>query len=545
MKKDMINKKTRIWRSPLFIVHCSLFISMMLASCTEWDDHYEAPVSQAESGLTLWQTMQQHSELSDFCEVLSKTMVMKQHKKTSVSYADLLNGAQTFTVLAPVNGSFNKDSVLNLLATDKGDSMVVRSFVGNHLSYSLVNSNDNSSEFFLLNTKRASIGGGQALGVPVQQANLKAKGGIVHVMQGTLPYRQNLYEVLLNDPRYSALGEQLRSYEEDEFDPTQSVPGGMVDGEQLYVDSVFNERNIMLDRVGKIATEDSSFIMVVPTADEWQRVWQEAMGHYRYDSTVEGGDSLQRFWANYSLLNDAIFSNAIQSSPEDSLVTYNYTRKYPQYHVFHKPFEPGGILYGAQATELSNGTLYTTDKWPFDLTKTYMREIKVEGERGGIILGSTLCNYTTRSLVADSVSENEYLVISPQTSSSNWTMDFKIENTLAGTYDVCVVLLPPSVYKPENRPTMFKADINYIDENGNPQTYDCGGVRFNNNPGVVDTLVLAENFTFPVCNYDQTNMKVTLKLKCQIMSRESKNYTREMFLDCIYLRPKKTITTEQ
>ena len=525
---------------------CSCAVTALTA-CSEWDDHYEAPVSQAESGLTLWQTMQQHPELSDFCEVLSKTMVLKQHKKTTVSYADLLNGAQTFTVLAPVNGSFNKDSVLNLLATDKGDSMVVRSFVGNHLTYSMVNSNEKPSEFFLLNTKRATIGGGQALGVNVKQANVKAKGGILHVLQNTLPYRQNLYEVLLNDPRYSGVGEQLSSYEEDEFDPLQSVAGGMVDGEQLYVDSVFNERNIMLDRVGKIATEDSSFIMVVPTADEWQLAWQEAMDHFRYDSSVEGGDSLQRFWANYSLFNDAIFSNAIQSSPEDSLVTYNYDRKYPQYHVFHKPFQQGGILYGAQAREVSNGTLYTTDKWPFDPTKTYMREIKVEGERSGIILGSTLCNYTTRSHVADSVSENEYLVISPQTSSSNWTMEFKIENTLAGTYDICVVLLPVTVYNPnaQIRPTMIKADINYVDEKGNAQTFDCGNAKFNNDPYVVDTLVLAENFTFPVCNYDQNNMKVTLKLKCSILSRESKNYRREIFLDCIYLRPKRTINTEQ
>jgi hypothetical protein len=57
--------------------------------------------------------------------------------------------------------------------------------------------------------------------------------------------------------------------------------------------------------------------------------------------------------------------------------------------------------------------------------------------------------------------------------------------------------------------------------------------------------MLAENFTLPVCNYDQTNMKFTVKLKCSILARESNQFSREMFLDCIYLRPKKNLNTEQ
>ena len=120
----------------ILIFHYSFFMSMMLfTSCTEWDDHFENPVSQAGSEPTLWQAIQQRQDLSNFSEVLGKTMIYKHHKKTGVSYADLLNGSQTFTVLAPVNGTFNKDSLLELLTTNRGDSMVERSFVGNHLSY--------------------------------------------------------------------------------------------------------------------------------------------------------------------------------------------------------------------------------------------------------------------------------------------------------------------------------------------------------------------------------------------------------------------------
>lgn len=521
----------------------------LTTACSDWDDHYEEPVThQAGGGLTLWQTIQQNENLTDFAEVLSKTMVFKQHKKTSVSYADLLNGSQAFTVLAPVNGTFNKDSVLNLLQTNRGDSMVVRSFVGNHLSYSLTSNMESPKEFFLMNSKRATIGNGMALDVPLKEYNIPAKGGLLHVLERTLPYRHNLYEILLNDPSYAHLGEQLASYEEDEFSPTQSVEGGMVDGEQVYVDSVFIEHNIMLNRVGKIADEDSTYFMVAPTDAEWQRVWQEAMEYFRYDTLVVGGDSLQRLYANSALLGDAIFSRTIQASPKDSLVTPSYNKKYPKYHVFHKPFEEGGIFYGATPREFSNGTLYTTDKWPFTPQTTYQREIRTEGERKDMILGSNQISYDDRNHVADSVSENGYLYITPE-GNANWNITFKLENTLAGTYDICVVVLPQTVYDPtltDLKPCRFTAEVNYVDENGTAQKFGDAKVKFDTDPYKVDTLVIAQDFKFPVCNYDQNNDKISVKLTCNVQAKDLVKgvFTRDLFLDCIYLRPKKVKSEE-
>ena len=338
-----------------------------LTACSEWDDHYDNLAVSTSTDLTLWQTMKQQPELSDFCDVLNQTMLLRQHKKTGVSYANLLDGVQTFTVMAPVNGTFSKDSLLKMVATDRGDSIVARSFVGNHLSYAIVSDVDTPKDFFLLSRKRSTIGGGNVAGVPIVagRSNLMAKGGILHILTAPLAYRNNLYEAMLNNPEYALLGQQLRSYEQDEFNPGQSVPGDMVDGEQIYADSVFNERNIMLERVGLIADEDSTFWMIAPANDEWQRVFSEAMDYFRFDATVENADSLQRYWANYALLNDAIFSRTIQASYKDSLVTYEYDKRYPKYHVFHRPFDQGGIFYGAKETNFSNGVLYTPEHWPF------------------------------------------------------------------------------------------------------------------------------------------------------------------------------------
>jgi hypothetical protein len=127
-------------------------------------------------------------------------------------------------------------------------------------------------------------------------------------------------------------------------------------------------------------------------------------------------------------------------------------------------------------------------------------------------------------------------------------MTFKLDNTLAGTYDVCVVVLPQTVYDPNKttlKPCQFQAEINYVDENGNEQKFDCGNKqKFKTRPEVVDTVVVAEDFKFPVCNYGQTNNKITIKLRCSILAKDTPNYSREMLLDCIYLRPKKMKSEE-
>ena len=179
---------------------------------------------------------------------------------------------------------------------------------------------------------------------------------------------------------------------------------------------------------------------------------------------------------------------------------------------------------------------------------TYNREIKTEGEQTNSILNYTLCSYTTQKHVADSVSENEYLVITPANTNANWTMTFKLENTLATSYDVCAVILPATIYNPKAqvKKCRFNAEIIYVDENGAEKVDNCNNTKFSQeDPEKVDTVVLAKNFKFPVCNYDQTNSKIKVKLKCNILPRETSQYSREMFLDCIYLRPRKNTNSEQ
>ena len=480
-----------------------------LTACADWDDHYDATAGPG-SELTLWQTMKQQSQLSDFCQVLEQTKVFRQHKKTATSYAQLLDGGQSFTVLAPVNGTFNKDSLLRLVQTAVGDSIVEQMFVLNHLSRSNVSvfgaelSLAPSPGFRLANTKYVAIGQNQIGGVAVAEANCRTHNGTLHVMKGSLPYTRNLYEVITSQPQFATLGQFIRSYDEDDFDENASLSSGMVDGVPVYVDSVVIERNRFLEKVALLGAEDSSYVAVVPSLEGWQKAYEEAKQYFIYDESVSKRDSIQQYWTHRGLMDDAVFSLTVQPSPQDSLISPQYDRKHPEYHVFYKPF--------------------------------------TEGEETTLILDYGYCNYNKRVFSADSVSESGYLDIVPATGTSNWNMIFKLENTLSGTYDIYAIVLPKSVYnplEPDLRPCKFKAAVNYVDEQGKEKTYDCENTVFQTDPLRVDTVLLASKFRFPASNYGQVNTKISLKLTCNILARETSRFAREMYLDCIYLRPSK------
>ncbi len=524
----------------------------VLTACSDWNDHYEG-ATDASEGATLWEQLKANPQLSDFCNVLEQTKVYRMHKKTPISYADLLSSGQSFTVMAPVNNTFNKDSLLQLVQTVVGDSAVEKSFVQNHLTRSLVSSTPDATKMLMLNMKNMMMANGMVDNTPVTVANTKSSNGILHIMEHALPYKHNILEILCDDHQLKDIGANIRSFNEDIFDPTSSVSNGVVDGVPIYVDSVVYERNRLLENIGLLDAEDSTYLVVVPTTDGWNKVYNETAQYFNYDNSIEKRDSLQQYYTMRALMEDAVFNMTDQKSVNDSLISVPYihtTQSFEKgkkvYHVFQKPFEEGGILYGAQKVQCSNGWVYTTPEWSFKPTDTFFKEIRTEGESTWMITQERDCSYNSRRQLADSISSGSYLQIIPRTGTSNWELTFRISNTLSGDYDICAVILPQSVAGlSSTKPCKFKATINYVDENNTPQSFNCGNTQFESDPSRVDTIVVAEAFHFPTCNFDQNEVKVTLKLQCSILARETSRYSREMYLDCIYLRPRTSKSDEQ
>ncbi len=541
-------------------IYFGLFAGLFLmAGCSEWDDHYENAVPSGPSGMTLWEQLKSNAELSDFCEVLEQTKVYRMHKKTPVSYANLLSGGQAFTVLAPKNNTFNKDSLLNLVQTVSGDSSVEKSFVQNHLSRLLTSVNGNNARLMMLNLKRLNIQGNEIAGVNVANPNSRAGNGVLHVLDRSIGYNRNIYEQFCDNQELKSIGENLKRFNREVFDPDASVSNGVIEGVPVYIDSVVYEENRLLDRIGLLRAEDSTYWAVAPSTAGWEKAKNEALNYFVFDNTYEKRDSLQLYYTMRALLEDAIFNMTDQQSVNDSLISVPYLRTTHTnskgkhvYNVFYKPFGEGGILHGAMPLACSNGTIYKTTAWPFTPEQTYFKEIYVEGETTYLITDYDKCVYNTENLVADSVSEGKFLKITPLKSTDNWNVTFQLQNTLSGSYDVYAVILPKTVLTKTDadmRPNKFKATINYIDLDGKEQSFICKNAddktEFQNQPERVDTVLLAENFKFPSCNIEQNNTKFSIRLSCSITTRQTATYAREMYLDCIYLKPRTSKSEEE
>jgi hypothetical protein len=339
------------------------------------------------------------------------------------------------------------------------------------------------------------------------------------------------------------------------------VSNGVIEGVPVYVDSVMIEYNRLLNNIGELDSEDSVYWAVAPKAEGWKKAYDEAFSLFQFDSKVEKRDSLQEYYAMSSLMRDAVFNMTDQKSVNDSLISvpyihtsHNYANRKPIYNVFYKPFEEGGILYGAEAIPCSNGIVYKTNEWPFKPEQTYFKDIYVEGESTWSILEYDKClpnNEAVMTKAADSIFENKYLIIKPYPSNANWSVTYPISGTLSGAYDVYVVVLPKSVLDKENpdlKPCKFSANINYLDLTGKKQTYVCkssnGKSAFQNNPLRVDSVLIAENFKFPSCNYGIGSQDFSINLKCNINPLESGKYSRDFYLDCIILKPRTSKSEE-
>lgn len=516
-----------------------------LSSCSDWDDHYENEAANSAE-LTLWDAIQQRSDLSDFAQVLEKTMVFRQHKKTPVSYADLLKGGRSFTLFAPVNGTFNKDSILSLVTTANGDSAVERFFIMNHLSQNLVSADGTEKNFRLLNYKNASFVDNKVNNVGFRESNIHSKNGIMHVMDRQLPYMMTIYEALVALPQFKSHGEFLASYNEDEFNESASVSSGIVDGKKIYIDSVMIERNKLMDRVGRLNAEDSLYYVVIPTEAGWNKAWNTAFECFKYPKTNKDADSLQHFYAYCALMDDAVYSYYQQKAHIESRA-YPYTwiksYAYPERQVIYNydyPFSPTGIFGSAKERyQCSNGMIFASDEWVFNPTRTYNTYRHVEGEAESSVISYTYCTMTKIDALGDSISARAFTHIKPEKGNSNWNVTYKLTNALSTTYDVYVRVLPKSVTGGENkRPCRFTATINYYDEEGKEQHYTFNnGTPINTNPNIVD-VVKVGTFKIPTCNYGQGDGgQPSITLTCSIRANENAKYDRNFYLDDIILYP--------
>lgn len=536
----MKSKHRNIWR--MMVLGTLLSPLPVLTSCSDWSDHYDN-ASGGSNGNTLFEEISSRAEISDFSEVLQNTRVFRQHKVTSTSYAELLSGGSSLTVLAPQNGSFNKDSLLALLQTAKGDSAVEHFFVKNHLVRSPHSAVE--SRLISLNGKYINFSPSEIGGASVGESNIQTRNGVLHVLQAPVEYRKTLYETLALDEDFKSVGACIEAYNEDYFDENASVSSGLVDGVPVYVDSVVVERNKMMEAIGLLNEEDSVYYVSVPTNAGWNSAWQKAAKYFNFADDVEKRDSLQRYWTTRALMDDAIFSRTIQASPNDSVKSKWYNRDTPEYHVFYKPYEATGLFGKAKGQrECSNGILYYYDEWPFDPQQTYFKKIEQEGETTWNITEytNTKCTYSSKATLDKRVHKGAYVQILPSKTNGTWDVTYKLSDVLSGKYNVHVVTIPKTIAieTATNLPVKYKVKLNYFGQDGKPVVKDCGAFDSSKDGEIpldeISDLIVAADMEFPVSLYNQSNY-VTITISGNANAKKAKTETSEMYLDYIYLEP--------
>ncbi len=528
----------------------TVWILLGLTSCSDtWNNHYETNIG-INTDKTLWEKMEAQSNLSDFRSILEATNVSNYNNVSSVSFAELLNSDQTFTVWAPVNGTFNKDSLLTICQTDSGQRVVEKCFVKNHIArflYSVTSTTDQN--ILLLNRKEKALKGFSFGDVTISDPNIISKNGVLHVVNGNVPFFSNIYEEINSNPEYSMLSSFYKAYQKDSLDEFSSVSSGIVDGKTIYVDSVMIATNPLLDELGRVNDEDSTYWVVAPNDGAWVEAYNRILPYYNF-AYINNAAYLQDYWTKHAILNDLIFNYKVQTSALDSLISTTYKVRTPLQHVFQKPFEAGGILSEVKGTtKCSNGTIYKVDKWPYAFQKTFFSPLTTEAElETNIFSYSISTQMNIRSVQGKGLSNDGYLDVKPTSTSTNPEITFQVKNTLSGKYDICVVFAPKTVYEtPLTKadsirvfsPCKFRSTLYYVDAKGISQYKTLGTTGlFYSKPYALDTVVVASGFKFPSCNLNQLVTTVSLKITGFVLPSETNKYNREMYIDCVYLKPR-------
>ncbi len=529
-------------------------------SCSDtWDDHYKASSENANLvDATIYQYMKTQPELSDFIEVVD-----------AAGYKAMLDETQIVTVFAPVNGTFDKQALIDGINSGSREIVLTR-FIKNHIARYNYSSNEEEQNVELLNKKVTTMSNGYVSldSIKTRKANIQCTNGILHIMESQIPFHANIYELMETTADMDSIYQLFVRYDEDSLDINRSVYRGVdEDGNRIYVDSVLIHTNDLMTRLrGYIHREDSDYTIIVPTNEALSARLEEARKYFVYNVHEEDRDSLQNFYANYYTLNPLMFNNNSNLHQDDSLVTTTYSKWDPKYNVFYKPFERGGILEPGtynDRIECSNGVVYTTSQYPSSIYDSFFREIELECEHSGNVnneqdkdgnaLFTRTCSYSSVVINDNSVSNRSYLDVQPSNSSAQPYIGFNIPNTLAGTYDAYIVTVPLKMGRNVQdadtlKPYQFR--VNLFTRTNRPTdvnaTWPNSGVRLKNpkdngnnfvsNPEQVDTIFLGE-ITFTECYYSVPQVGVMLQVQSYVSSSQTKTYSRRMLFDRIYLKP--------
>lgn len=308
--------------------------AMALQGCSDWDDHYDSGMdgNATTSNMTLWEEIDSREDLSNFAQLLKR-----------VGYDKALGSNQSYTVWAPTNQS------LDIAKYDAmSDSLLKAELINNHIARGYHRATGSIDErIYLLNKKVMDFKGDGTYnigGIQVASPNQASKNGIIHVLDNVLDFRPNFYDYFSRSQQdgfsTTALEKIFKSNQVREMDLDNSVVGPMKDGQITYLDTVYLDRNYMFETLNtKLSTEDSSYTMIMPTDEAWEKAKAKMVKYYNYPNKIQpftydfkekepvysvstytdvkSRDSIVNATADRVMLSSLIYSNTINPCLKD------------------------------------------------------------------------------------------------------------------------------------------------------------------------------------------------------------------------------------
>lgn len=295
-------------------------VIMAVPGCSDsWDDHYNVDELNTSASETLWQKIKSNPKLTKYAAIAEKAAYYKdeQHKLTNpdngkpFTFSQMLNGTQLLTVWAPED-AYISDADYNkwMQLAETNPYSVQQQLMANSIAlWRNQAANGGVDSLRMLNGKILVFDKNNytMANLPISERNIAAKNGTLHTLAGTLPFNYNLYEYLKDEANTTALSlsrfhDYVIATDTTYFQENGSIEGNPdIYGNPTYVDSVYMTTNSMFFQTKRltnsysdknltymesfganIESEDSTFIMLLPTDAAWQKAYDKIKGLYKY-----------------------------------------------------------------------------------------------------------------------------------------------------------------------------------------------------------------------------------------------------------------------
>lgn len=556
---------------------------LVASSCSDFNDYNETPaLAMPSAELTLWENISQNSQLTDFAALVKRT-----------GFDAYLNAPNSYTVWAPVNGSFSVSDYAQM-----SDSLILAQFVKSHVAeYPHAASGKVEERVHMLNKKSflfAGEGNYTFDDIALTQANLPGTNGVMHLLNGVAAFYPNLYEYLRMEQDIDSLRNHIMRYELTELDQDASVKGPMVDGRQTYIDSVMVTTNRMINQLGAlINNEDSSYTFLMPTNKAYMDLYNRVKPVYNIINTTKvqdpenftkAGDSqTKQVTVDADFLSDSLTRRAVVRN----LIFSNndaYNRWVVDKGVFTdtlrsttrtKLSNPTELLESyavGQPKVMSNGYARKVDSLAFYSWETFNPKLTVNPRNTLAYLanGSAHANQSVPDSLIQRIFGPEadftsyrYLWIEPSGGRAKPDFNILLPNVLSTTYNFYVVFMPSAMKQFGNdaRPNKLNFTLSYCQANGNLSNYNFGkayadsllsggklpavptkvdmNTAFENNPEKTDTVFIGR-FTFPVSYSGIGNYSPNIRVQCPLnvfSSEQLATYSRDVRIAAIIMKP--------